>query len=191
MVEAAAKEQEALQDALLAERAADLRDVGRRVLAQLCGVETPNEPDQPYILVMDEVGPSDVARLDPTRVAGILTARGGATAHSAIVASGLGHSSAGGCRCRGVAAGAGHRPCCWMASAVACTWTLTPLPCNGQQRNATPASSASRSPPSSATNRRRPVTVMPWKCLPTSAKALVLPARWSRAPKALACCAPN
>ena len=39
---------------------------------------------------MDEVGPSDVARLDPTRVAGILTARGGATAHSAIVARALG-----------------------------------------------------------------------------------------------------
>ncbi|MFW9267847.1 phosphoenolpyruvate--protein phosphotransferase [Pseudomonas sp. R4-84] len=90
VIEAAAKEQEALQDALLAERAADLRDVGRRVLAQLCGIETPAEPDQPYILVMDEVGPSDVARLDPARVAGILTARGGATAHSAIVARALG-----------------------------------------------------------------------------------------------------
>lgn len=90
VIEAAAKQQESLQDALLAERAADLRDIGRRVLAQLCGVETVQEPSEPYILVMDEVGPSDVARLDPTRVAGILTARGGATAHSAIVARALG-----------------------------------------------------------------------------------------------------
>jgi phosphocarrier protein FPr len=90
VIEAAARQQEALQDALLAERAADLRDIGRRVLATLCGIETPSEPEQPYILVMDEVGPSDVARLDPTRVAGILTARGGATAHSAIVARALG-----------------------------------------------------------------------------------------------------
>ena len=90
VIEAAARQQESLQDALLAERAADLRDIGRRVLAQLAGVETPSEPDQPYILVMDEVGPSDVARLDPARVAGILTARGGATAHSAIVARALG-----------------------------------------------------------------------------------------------------
>lgn len=90
VIEAAAKQQEALQDALLAERAADLRDIGRRVLAQLCGVETAQEPSEPYILVMDEVGPSDVARLDPARVAGILTARGGATAHSAIVARALG-----------------------------------------------------------------------------------------------------
>ncbi|MBJ2179321.1 phosphoenolpyruvate--protein phosphotransferase [Pseudomonas veronii] len=90
VIEAAAKQQESLQDALLAERAADLRDIGRRVLAQLCGVETVQEPNEPYILVMDEVGPSDVARLDPARVAGILTARGGATAHSAIVARALG-----------------------------------------------------------------------------------------------------
>jgi phosphocarrier protein FPr len=90
VVEAAALQQEQLKDTLLAERAADLRDVGRRVLAQLCGVDDRVEPLEPYILVMDEVGPSDVARLDPARVAGILTARGGATAHSAIVARALG-----------------------------------------------------------------------------------------------------
>ncbi|WP_273824753.1 phosphoenolpyruvate--protein phosphotransferase [Pseudomonas asplenii] len=90
VIEAAARQQESLQDALLAERAADLRDIGRRVLAQLCGVQTLAEPDEPYVLVMEEVGPSDVARLDPARVAGILTARGGATAHSAIVARALG-----------------------------------------------------------------------------------------------------
>ena len=90
VISAAASQQEALRDALLAERAADLRDVGRRVLAQLCGVTEQAEPQQPYVLVMAEVGPSDVARLDPQRVAGIVTAHGGATAHSAIVARALG-----------------------------------------------------------------------------------------------------
>ncbi|PNA00442.1 phosphoenolpyruvate--protein phosphotransferase [Pseudomonas sp. FW305-17] len=90
VIEAAARQQEALHDALLAERAADLRDIGRRVLAQLCGVKDSAEPEQPYVLVMVEVGPSDVARLDPARVAGIVTAQGGATAHSAIVARALG-----------------------------------------------------------------------------------------------------
>ncbi|WP_323601554.1 phosphoenolpyruvate--protein phosphotransferase [Pseudomonas putida] len=90
VIDAAARQQEALHDALLAERAADLRDIGRRVLAQLCGVQAQAEPEQPYVLVMTEVGPSDVARLDPTRVAGIVTAQGGATAHSAIVARALG-----------------------------------------------------------------------------------------------------
>lgn len=90
VIDAAARQQEALHDALLAERAADLRDIGRRVLAQLCGVQQAPEPEQPYVLVMAEVGPSDVARLDPARVAGIVTAYGGATAHSAIVARALG-----------------------------------------------------------------------------------------------------
>ncbi|MEX5351075.1 phosphoenolpyruvate--protein phosphotransferase [Pseudomonas juntendi] len=90
VIDSAARQQEALHDALLAERAADLRDIGRRVLAQLCGVQAVPEPQQPYVLVMTEVGPSDVARLDPARVAGIVTAQGGATAHSAIVARALG-----------------------------------------------------------------------------------------------------
>ncbi|WP_337058342.1 phosphoenolpyruvate--protein phosphotransferase [Pseudomonas sp. USHLN015] len=90
VIAAAAAQQESLQDALLAERAADLRDVGRRVLAKLCGVVEQAEPERPYVLVLDEMAPSDVARLDRTRVAGILTARGGATSHSAIVARALG-----------------------------------------------------------------------------------------------------
>ncbi|PHQ24960.1 phosphoenolpyruvate--protein phosphotransferase [Marinobacter guineae] len=89
-IDTAARAQEALSDRLLAERAADLRDVGRRVLANLCGVAMPTPPDTPYILVADDLGPSDVARLDTTRVRGLVTARGGATSHSAILARALG-----------------------------------------------------------------------------------------------------
>ncbi|MCH4562486.1 phosphoenolpyruvate--protein phosphotransferase [Halomonas sp. EGI 63088] len=89
-IETSAHAQEMLADRLLAERAADLRDVGRRVLGILCRVELPEPPDHPYILVMDDIGPSDVARLDTSRVRGLLTARGGATAHSAILARALG-----------------------------------------------------------------------------------------------------
>ncbi|MCQ2030207.1 phosphoenolpyruvate--protein phosphotransferase [Stutzerimonas zhaodongensis] len=89
-IETAAQQQEALHDKLLAERAADLRDIGRRVLACLTGAEAEQAPDEPYILVMDEVAPSDVATLNAQRVAGILTAGGGATSHSAIIARALG-----------------------------------------------------------------------------------------------------
>jgi phosphoenolpyruvate-protein phosphotransferase len=89
-IERAAQAQAALNDPLLAERAADLRDVGERVLAVLCGVEPVKEPDCPYILIKQDIGPSDVARLSKDRVAGILTAVGGASAHSAIVARALG-----------------------------------------------------------------------------------------------------
>lgn len=89
-IESAAKAQESLKDHLLAERAADLRDIGERVLAVLCNAPVISEPEEPYILIMHDVGPSDVARLDKERVAGILTAVGGASAHSAIVARALG-----------------------------------------------------------------------------------------------------
>ncbi|MBZ5488963.1 phosphoenolpyruvate--protein phosphotransferase [Halomonas aquamarina] len=89
-IDTAAHAQEMLADRLLAERAADLRDVGRRVLSILCDVTLPEPPDHPYILVMDDIGPSDVARLDTSRVRGLLTERGGATAHSAILARALG-----------------------------------------------------------------------------------------------------
>ena len=89
-IDTAAQAQERLADKLLAERAADLRDVGRRVLGILCRVALPEPPEHPYILVTDDIGPSDVARLDTRRVRGLLTARGGATAHSAILARALG-----------------------------------------------------------------------------------------------------
>lgn len=89
-IETAAHAQEMLADRLLAERAADLRDVGRRVLGILCDVALPEPPDAPYVLVADDLGPSDVVRLDTARVRGLLTARGGATAHSAILARALG-----------------------------------------------------------------------------------------------------
>lgn len=89
-IDTAARAQEVLADRLLAERAADLRDVGRRVLGVLCGVKMPTPPQRPYILVTDDIGPSDVARLDTAQVRGLLTARGGATSHSAILARALG-----------------------------------------------------------------------------------------------------
>lgn len=89
-IDASARAQAALADRVLAERAADLRDVGRRVLGVLCGVDMPEPPDDPYILVAEDIGPSDVAQLDTQRVKGLLTAKGGATSHSAILARSLG-----------------------------------------------------------------------------------------------------
>ncbi|MGV8783473.1 PEP-utilizing enzyme, partial [Pseudomonas aeruginosa] len=58
--------------------------------ARACGVEARRAPEQRHLVVMYEVGPSEVARLDSPRVAGIFTARGDATSHSAIIARAVG-----------------------------------------------------------------------------------------------------
>lgn len=89
-IETMAKLQSSVSNHLLAERAADLRDVGQKVLSALTGQELPSEPNSPYVLIKEDLMPSDVASLDPARVAGILTAVGGASSHSAIVARALG-----------------------------------------------------------------------------------------------------
>lgn len=82
----------ALKSAVLAGRAADLRDVGRRVLYLLVGVENAPQREVPpdSIVVAEELTPSDTASLDRTRVRGLCTTSGSATSHVAILARGLG-----------------------------------------------------------------------------------------------------
>ena len=80
-----------LSDATLAARAADLRDVGRRVLHLLAdAVESAASlPDHPVLLLAEDLEPSDTARLDPEQVLGLCTAGGGPTSHTAIIARSL------------------------------------------------------------------------------------------------------
>jgi multiphosphoryl transfer protein len=81
----------ALRNELLAGRAADLRDVGRRVLHLLVGHDgTPREIPMESIVVAEDLAPSDAATLDRTRVRGFCTTTGSATSHVAILARGLG-----------------------------------------------------------------------------------------------------
>nr|WP_237332726.1 fused PTS fructose transporter subunit IIA/HPr protein [Zobellella iuensis] len=89
-IDSAATLQAASPDALLAERAADIRDIGRRVMAILCNTSLPQKPDTPYIWVAEDIGPSDVVNMDPAKVLGMVTAGGGASSHSAILARSLG-----------------------------------------------------------------------------------------------------
>lgn len=75
-----------------AERAGDVEDVGRAVLAAL-GVETrfaPPADADGAVVVAEELVPSDVTELADANVAGFALARGGRTAHAAIIARGLG-----------------------------------------------------------------------------------------------------
>jgi phosphoenolpyruvate-protein phosphotransferase len=80
-----------IEDALLAERAADLRDIEKRVLRALGYTNTTARelPDE-AVLAADEFTPSDLSSLDRTRVTALLMARGGATSHAAIIARQIG-----------------------------------------------------------------------------------------------------
>lgn len=72
----------------LGERAADLKDVGQRVIAELLGVPAPEVPvsTTPFVLVAQDLAPADTAQLDLDTVLAIVTAEGSATSHTAILA---------------------------------------------------------------------------------------------------------
>ena len=71
-----------------AERAADLHDVGQRVIAELRGVAAPGVPesDDPFVLVAEDLSPADTSTLDLTKTLAIVTSQGGPTSHTAILA---------------------------------------------------------------------------------------------------------
>jgi phosphotransferase system enzyme I (PtsI) len=77
---------------LMAERATDLRDIERRVVAHLVGEPEPGVqmPEQPAILLAEDLAPSDTATLDPKVVLALVTERGGPTSHTAIISRQLG-----------------------------------------------------------------------------------------------------
>lgn len=81
-----------LDDDYMKERAADIRDVGNRLLKHLLGewVEADPPQDSPYILVAKELTPSQLARLDATQVLGVVTMLGGPTSHAAIMLRAMG-----------------------------------------------------------------------------------------------------
>ncbi|MEL6855457.1 MAG: phosphoenolpyruvate--protein phosphotransferase, partial [Cyanobacteria bacterium J06607_13] len=90
-IESRATELAAVNDPLIAGRAADVRDVGERVLTLLADPEgvTSSLPGHPVILVADDLTPSDTASFDPKIIQGFCTAKGGATSHTAIIARSL------------------------------------------------------------------------------------------------------
>ena len=81
----------ALRSELLAGRAADMRDVGRRVLHLLVGRDgAPHAVPPESIVVAEDLSPSDAASLDRRHLRGFCTTMGSATSHVAILARGLG-----------------------------------------------------------------------------------------------------
>lgn len=82
---------EAMHDAYLRERVSDIRDLGRRILAQLLSQtlsETPL-PEQ-TILIGEDVSAAQLAEIPPDRLVGVVSARGSSSSHVAILARALG-----------------------------------------------------------------------------------------------------
>lgn len=82
---------ESMDNEYMKERAADIRDVAKRVLAHILGVELPNPSiiDESVIIVAYDLTPSDTAQLNKQYVQGFVTNIGGRTSHSAIMSRSL------------------------------------------------------------------------------------------------------
>lgn len=83
---------DAMKDEYMRARAADIRDVGQRVLRNLLGSSEGSlaELPSPVIVVAHNLTPSDTAQMNKGMVLGFCTAMGGTTSHTAIMARILG-----------------------------------------------------------------------------------------------------
>ncbi|WP_339294058.1 phosphoenolpyruvate--protein phosphotransferase [Paenibacillus sp. FSL W7-1279] len=83
---------EGMNNDYMKERAADIRDIGNRLLACLSPGHSRGFTGitEQVILVADDLAPSDTVQLDPDLVIGFITRTGGATSHTAILARSLG-----------------------------------------------------------------------------------------------------
>ena len=90
-IEYFAQMMEQIPDETLSSRAVDIRDVGRRVLGHLLGVEIGGlQLKEPSVIIGEDLTPSDTASLDKDLVLAFCTAEGGPTSHTAILAKAFG-----------------------------------------------------------------------------------------------------
>ncbi|WP_426361055.1 phosphoenolpyruvate--protein phosphotransferase [Mammaliicoccus sciuri] len=82
---------ENMDNEYMKERAADIRDVSKRILAHILGVELPNPSmiNESVIIVGEDLTPSDTAQLNKEFAKGFATNIGGRTSHSAIMSRSL------------------------------------------------------------------------------------------------------
>lgn len=83
---------EMMDDEYMKERAADIQDVGKRLMAQLKGVELPDigSLNEEAIVLAKDLFPSDTVKINTDYVKGIITEEGGVTSHVSIIAKNLG-----------------------------------------------------------------------------------------------------
>ncbi|MCD8300754.1 MAG: phosphoenolpyruvate--protein phosphotransferase [Clostridiales bacterium] len=82
---------EAMDDAYMRARSADIRDVTRRLLNILMGiVEGGIDSDVPVVLAADDLAPSETLQLDKNKILGFVTRGGSGNSHTAILARTMG-----------------------------------------------------------------------------------------------------
>lgn len=91
VVEGQAKALEELDDEYLKERAADVRDIGKRLLMNILGMTIVDLSaiQEEVILVATDLTPSETAQLNLNKVLGFITDLGGRTSHTSIMARSL------------------------------------------------------------------------------------------------------
>lgn len=80
-----------MEDSYLSERAADIRDVTKRIMANLAGeaFDQMAQIEEPCVVVAHDLSPSDTAIIDKSLVLGFVTDLGSSTSHTAIMAKAL------------------------------------------------------------------------------------------------------
>ena len=82
---------EAMDDSYMQARAADVKDVSRRLLDILSGAVAGGiASDVPVILAADDLAPSETVQLDKSKILGFITAGGSGSSHTAILARTMG-----------------------------------------------------------------------------------------------------
>lgn len=82
---------EAMDDAYMQARAADIKDVAKRILNNLLGVVDGGiHSDVPVILAADDLTPSETLQLDKSKILGFVTMGGSGNSHTAILARTMG-----------------------------------------------------------------------------------------------------
>ncbi|HIX18830.1 MAG TPA: phosphoenolpyruvate--protein phosphotransferase [Candidatus Gemmiger faecavium] len=82
---------ESMDDSYMQARAADVKDVSRRILSILNGtVEGGIASEVPVLLAADDLAPSETVQLDKTKILGFITAGGSGSSHTAILARTMG-----------------------------------------------------------------------------------------------------
>lgn len=77
----------AMDDAYMQARSADIKDISNRIIANLTGIKSEENPlDDKVIICADDLAPSETVSLDKDKVLAFVTAHGSSNSHTAILA---------------------------------------------------------------------------------------------------------